>query len=378
MDFNLQWLLIAFPVAFALGWIASRFDFRQWQREQQSAPKAYFKGLNLLLNEQQDKAIDAFIEAVQNDPDTTELHFALGNLFRRRGEYERAVRVHQHVLMRGDLPRAERDKAQYALAQDFVKAGLFDRAEDAFKALLGTPFQAEAQLALLTLYERSREWKSAIDMARQLESVGTASFANRISHFWCEIALASAVDAERMHALQQAQKSAPQSARAKVEMGREWLRLGQLANAQASFVALAQLHPDAFNLVADEYAQCALKLGDELGAATHIKTQYALNPTMDLVLAQDTLEGAPSSARLLEHLQHRSSLWASSRLLKQTDTGLAEPLRAALVQSTEKATRPLLRYRCAACGFEAQNYFWQCPGCLGWDTYPPLRLEDEA
>jgi tetratricopeptide (TPR) repeat protein len=112
-------------------------------------PKAYFKGLNLLLNEQHDKAIDAFIEAVQQDPDTSDLHFALGNLFRRRGEYERAVRVHEHLLKRADLPPLDRERAQHALAQDFMKAGLFDRAEEAFKALDGTVFDTEARLALL-------------------------------------------------------------------------------------------------------------------------------------------------------------------------------------------------------------------------------------
>ena len=141
MDFELSWLLIALPVAFAIGWLASKLDTRQWRREQRDAPKAYFKGLNLLLNEQQDKAIDAFIEAVQADPDTSELHFALGNLFRRRGEYERAVRVHEHLLKRADLPASERERAQHALAQDFMKAGLFDRAQQAFEALEGTVFE---------------------------------------------------------------------------------------------------------------------------------------------------------------------------------------------------------------------------------------------
>ncbi|MBX3621575.1 MAG: lipopolysaccharide assembly protein LapB, partial [Rhizobacter sp.] len=113
MNFDLQWLLLGLPIAFALGWLGSRLDLRQWKREQHDSPKAYFKGLNLLLNEQQDKAIDAFIEAVQHDPDTSDLHFALGNLFRRRGEYERAVRVHEHLVSRADLPRAERDRAQH-------------------------------------------------------------------------------------------------------------------------------------------------------------------------------------------------------------------------------------------------------------------------
>ncbi|MEO7129421.1 MAG: tetratricopeptide repeat protein, partial [Rhodoferax sp.] len=139
MDFDLSWVLLGLPVAFILGWAASRFDLRQLRMENRQAPKAYFRGLNFLLNEQQDQAIDAFIEAVQNDPDTSELHFALGNLFRRRGEYERAVRVHEHLLSRGDLNRTDRERAQHALALDFLKAGLLDRAEEALRKLEGTP-----------------------------------------------------------------------------------------------------------------------------------------------------------------------------------------------------------------------------------------------
>jgi lipopolysaccharide biosynthesis regulator YciM len=129
MDLQIGWIFIGLPSAFVLGWLASRFDLRQLRLENRSNPKAYFKGLNHLLNEQQDQAIDAFIEAVQRDPDTSELHFALGNLFRRRGEFERAVRVHQHLLARADLSDADRERAQYDLALDYVKAGILDRAE---------------------------------------------------------------------------------------------------------------------------------------------------------------------------------------------------------------------------------------------------------
>ena len=146
MDFELQWLLLGLPLAFALGWLASRIDLRQWKREQRESSQTYLKGLNLLLNEQPDKAIDTFIEVVQNDPDSTELHFSLGNLFRRRGEYERAVRLHEFLLARAGLPRAERERAQAALAQDFMKAGLFDRAEQAYRALEGTRFDTDARL----------------------------------------------------------------------------------------------------------------------------------------------------------------------------------------------------------------------------------------
>src|SRR6476469_4542368 len=138
MDFDITLILMGLPVAFVLGWLASRLDLRQLRMENRQAPKAYFKGLNFLLNEQQDQAIDAFIEAVQNDPDTSELHFALGNLFRRRGEYERA-----------ELTQPERDRAQHAIALDYLKAGLLDRAETALRKLEGTPFEEEARLALL-------------------------------------------------------------------------------------------------------------------------------------------------------------------------------------------------------------------------------------
>ncbi len=179
MDFDLSWVLLGLPVAFILGWAASRFDLRQLRMENRQAPKAYFKGLNFLLNEQQDQAIDAFIEAVQNDPDTSELHFALGNLFRRRGEYERAVRVHEHLLSRGDLNRADRERAQHALALDFLKAGLLDRAEEALRKLEGTHFETQSSLALLAIFERSRDWQQAARIAQRLEDAGQGSFSTR-------------------------------------------------------------------------------------------------------------------------------------------------------------------------------------------------------
>ena len=186
MDFDLTWLLWGLPLAFGLGWFASRLDLRQLRIENRLAPKAYFRGLNFLLNEQQDQAIDAFIEAVQNDPDTSELHFALGNLFRRRGEYERAVRVHEHLLSRADLSRADRHRAQHALALDFLKAGLLDRAEEALRKLEGTAYEEQALLALLAIYERSRDWVQASEIARKLDAAGTGQFAGRQAHYLCE------------------------------------------------------------------------------------------------------------------------------------------------------------------------------------------------
>ena len=372
----MQWLLIGLPVAFALGWLASRLDLRQLRRDNRDAPRAYFQGLNLLLNEQQDKAIDAFIEAVQNDPDTTELHFALGNLFRRRGEFERAVRVHEHLLHRADLKAGDRERAQNDLARDFMKAGLFDRAEAAYRALDGTAFADEAQLALLSLYERSRDWRHAADTAARLEAAGKGSFAARIAHYACELAIeadqrgqADVADAE----LQRARSVAPAAPRPLVLSGQRLARAGRHAEAFAVWDELSRQQPAAFMLVADDYAQSALACAEADAARARLLSLFETLPSLDLLRALERLHAAPP---LLPYLRQHATLSAAQQWLAQpasawTEEGVAA-VRAALVRNAA----PLQRYRCAACGFEAQHYFWQCPGCLNWDSYPPHRIED--
>ena len=382
MEFDLQWLLVGLPVAFALGWLASRLDLRQVRRDSEASPKAYYKGLNLLLNEQQDKAIDAFIEAVQNDPDTTELHFALGNLFRRRGEFERAVRVHQHLLERADLSETDRDRAQHALAQDFMKAGLFDRAEAAYKALEGTPFGTEARLALLNLYERSRDWRAAAETAAALERSGTGSFGTRIAHHWCE--LAQEADArgnpdEAAAALKKAREAAPHAARPMLMAGQRALKAGQPTQALAHWRELYLRDPASFHLVAADYAETALACGETEVARPLLTEAYAREPGLDLLRALARLEGHASlgeSPRLLPHLQADPTLSAAQALLGRPAAEWCDERASAVQAAITKAARPLQRYRCAACGFEAQRYFWQCPGCLGWDSFPPHHLEE--
>ena len=383
MGFELQWLLLGLPLTFALGWLASRFDLRQWRREQKDSPKAYYKGLNLLLNEQHDKAIDAFIEAVQQDPDTSDLHFALGNLFRRRGEFERAVRVHEHLLQRADLPRSERDRAQHALAQDFMKAGLFDRAEAAYRALDGTAFDTEARLALLTLHERSRDWRAAVEVAHKLENRGTGSFASRIAHYWCEIALEAdakqqTTDADT--ALQRARDAAPQAARPLVLAGERAARRGDHAEVLALWGVLMVAHPASFGLVAREYATSALAAGEGPAALERLRELDRRAPSMDLLDAIALLDPAPARQRerLIEHLRQHPTLSAAKALITaQPDAAAFNAAETQILgDAIGRAAQPLHRYRCAACGFEAKLYFWQCPGCLNWDSYPPQRLED--
>ena len=380
MDIDWQWLLVVPAVAFALGWLASRFDLRQWKRADRDAPKAYFKGLNLLLNEQTDKAIDAFIEAIQHDPDTSELHFALGNLFRRRGEFERAVRVHQHLLQRSDLSAQDRHRAQHALAQDFISAGLLDRAEPALRSLQGTSFDGEARLALLGLHERSRDWPAAIAVASQLEASGSGSFAQRIAHYHCELALAADERGEPDQAeaaLQAAQAVAPQAARPWVQAAQRLARLGSHLAAVDMANELRLRNPAAFIRIAVDYAGWAQACGQGQAAGTALARLFEQMPGIELLRALALLEGqAPGqSPRLIELLTLQPSLSAALELLDVPAETWPATARQGLRDAVSRAARPTQRYRCAACGFEAQRYFWQCPGCLGWDSFPPQQIE---
>lgn len=380
MDFDFTWVLWGLPLAFAMGWAASRFDLRQWRMESRQAPKAYFRGLNHLLNEQQDQAIDAFIEAVQGDPDTAELHFALGNLFRRRGDYDRAVRVHEHLLSRADISRKDRDRAQHALALDFLKAGLLDRAEASLHKLEGSAFEGEALLALLGIYERSRDWPRAKEIAQKLEEVEQGSFAGRLSHYLCEeaeLAQRAGDTAKAMGLLEEAVQRAPQLARGWMALSNQKALVG---DAQGAFEALRKLHthaPQGLPLAAGRLADLARQTGRQAEATQLLQAGQARAPSIDITQALASLSEAPTEARAryLEHLEREPSLVITAQWL--AGETLSNPQAQERVKlSLEQASAPLYRYRCAACGFEARQHFWQCPGCQAWDSYPARRVEE--
>ena len=380
MDFDFQWLLIGLPIAFALGWMASRLDLRQWRRAGRDAPRAYFKGLNLLLNEQQDKAIDAFIEAVQHDHDTAELHFALGNLFRRRGEFERAVRVHEHLLARADLRSDDRLRARHALAEDYMKAGLLDRAEQAWQALRGSRFERDALHALLALAERSRDWPRAIELARQLEADGAGSFGTRVAHYECEQALqaeAAGLAAEAEAALERARQAAPQAARPQLLAGQRLARGDRPAEAVQAWQRLAESPSGAFLLVASDYAAAAQACGRAAEARALLESLQQRAPAEEWLEAMERLDpgsDAERGARWAAQLQRAPTLPAAARLLTLPPHTWGDAGTDALRRTVDGAAQPLQRYRCAACGFEARHYFWQCPGCLSWDSFPAQRI----
>ena len=387
MEFDLAWILLGLPLVFMLGWGASRLDLRQLRTQNRDAPKAYFKGLNFLLNEQQDQAIDAFIEAVQNDPDTSELHFALGNLFRRRGEYDRAVRVHEHLLSRGDLSGADRDRAQHALALDYLKAGLLDRAEDALARLEGTAFEGQARLARLAIFERSRDWPQAAEVARKMHAAGQGDFSTRQAHYLCEQAQSERTAGNSSAAivrLEQALGAAPQAARPHIELARLAQQAGDTARALALLRALGEQAPSALPLAAALLTEIARESGRETEVLALLHAHYAQAPSLDvldaIVALSEHAGAAPADqgkSRMwyLRHLEHEPSLVAAAKWLAGERLE-HEEFHPQIQAALDTAARPLMRYRCAACGFEARQHFWHCPGCQAWDSYPAQRVEE--
>ena len=385
MDLDLWWLLVI-PVAFAFGWVAARYDLKALLSESANLPRSYFRGLNFLLNEQPDQAIDAFIEVVKLDPETIELHFALGNLFRRRGETDRAIRVHQNLLSRADLPANERDHALYELGQDFLKAGLLDRAEETFKALQSGDYALGAQRSLLTIYQIEKDWNKSIDTARRLETMGAASLDKEIGHFHCELAqeaLQQKKPDEARRQLDLALKAYPQNVRATILFGDVDAAAGEYDKAIAQWLHVEQQNAAYLPLVAEKLMKAYEALGlqeDGADLLTSWVDRYPSNDLLDVAYQHVSALRGPEAAHALARTQMQKSpnLAGMTRLLEAQQAVAEEPRRSELeLMRTliRQRTKNLPRYTCQNCGFRARLFYWQCPGCSGWESYAPRRVE---
>lgn len=386
MLFDITWLLLAMPLAFVLGWLASRFDFQQLRLQNRRSPKAYFRGLNHLLQGQNDAAVADFEQAVRNDPDTPELQFALGHLFRERGQYTPAVRLHEHLLMRADLSRAERDRAQQALAMDYTRAGILDRAEAGLQRLEGTAHQSYGRQIRVAIYERLRDWRQAAAVAQLLRADNPALYTRRLAHYLCEQAQQAEPQAALV-LLAQAHQHDPQAPRPLVEGARAYLSAGMGAQAVAAFHALAALQPDWIALLAADFVTHWNKEENRLKPHINLPEQlskiYQKAPNIDVLEACVQLQHQPEAAssdmaaeNYLGHLRHKPSLVATARWLGSKADAMHALLPEEVVRALQKTAQPLLRYRCNTCGFEGQRHYWHCPGCQAWDSYAPLRVED--
>ncbi len=380
------WYLVVLPLLFAAGWWLRGFDARQRSGEADGGPRAYFRGLNYLLNEQPDKAIDAFVEVVKLDPETIDLHFALGNLFRRRGEIDRAVRIHTHLLNRADLPSRSRAEALAELGQDFLKGGLLDRAEETFTRLLDEPrHRVDALRALLRIFAMERDWGKAIDTARRLEREAGESGHAQLAHFHCEAAeqvLEKKDDDTAQRHLEQALKINRRSVRAAILAGDLASRRGDVAGAISHWQQVEEFNPEYLPLVAARLADAMDASGQRVEALNFLRRSLLDHPSIDLLdIAHARIaawEGPPAADALLrDELQRHPSLLGFERLLaSRSATAFADAPFEQLRALIQAQARKLARYRCSKCGFRAREFHWQCPGCSSWDSYPPRRIEE--
>jgi len=384
------WWLLTLPLFFGLGWFAARFDARGRGAGRRNAlPDAYFRGLNFLLNEQADKAIDAFIDVVRIEPETIELHFALGNLFRRRGETDRAIRVHQNLAERSDLDPAQREHALFELGQDFLKAGLLDRAEDAFNRLEGGPYAAAALHHRLEMSQMVGDWPQAIEIAQRLTRDLDEDRSREIAHFRCE--LAQRALAGPAADFDHARRELGEASRADPLHPRPWLLAGDTALAEgdaesaiAAWRRVVRASPEHLSLVAEGWLRAHDLVGRRDEGIDALEAVHRERPSIDSFAAL-------ASARAARDGNAAARVWAERALQAAPSLlGLEKLLtmKAPLVDGTERAeveltqqliraqARRLSRYVCRNCGFKAQHYYWHCPGCNHWDTYAPKRSEE--
>jgi lipopolysaccharide assembly protein B len=388
-----SWLLLL-PVMFGIGWLASRWDLRLENRmdelERMRQQRSTFKGLSLLLNEQPDQAIETLVKIAQLDPETIELHFSLGSLFRRRGETERAIRVHQHLANRDDLKPRDRDHAAYELGRDFLRAGLLDRAEASLNRVGEGKFAAPAKESLLEMYQIERDWKKAIIAASELEGLQGKTHNTEIAQFYCELAqeaLRRKDLPEVEQSIQLALQAVPHHARALILQGDYLIAMDRPAQAIEVWGVIAKTHPAYMHLLADRWmaAHTALDKADVgLSALCELLKTQASGELLDIVQKHMTkIRGAQATeVMLVDVMQHSPSLSALSKLA-ETRLVLAEsngtPERISDLQATlsllKQRTTSLARYTCGNCGFRARRFYWQCPGCNHWEAYSPRRSE---
>lgn len=382
-DFE-SWQLLLFPLFFGLGWAAARVDIKHVVRESRALPRSYFQGLNFLLNEEPDRAIEAFCEVVKVDPETIELHFALGSLFRRRGEIERAIRMHQNLVDRYDLADDVKLHALSELGQDFLKVGLLDRAEEIFNRLRGSALDEEARRYLLEIYQAEKEWQKAIDMAASLPDVATRK---DIAHYHCELAEADLMrsnpEAAQAH-LAEALQLHRQCVRASLLQGDVAVHAGALEDAIAAWQRIEGQNPDYLALAAPRFLDAFEKLGRPQEALQLLGGYLERYPSLDLLDGVYQLSLAcegPEAAlrRVREEMRRNPSLLGLDKLL-DAQLMSATPDRRGDLELMKNLihhqTRRLARYKCDNCGFTARQFPWRCPACGNWESYPPRRRED--
>ena len=366
----------------AAGWAMGRFG----ERDEEDAPPPlnidYLKGLNFLLNEQTDQALEHFLKMVRVDDKTIETHFALGSLFRRRGEVDRAIRIHQNIIARPDLASEQRDQALYSLAKDYLAAGLLDRAENLFARLAeGSRYQVQALEALCSIYEQEREWEKAIESGHRLEVLGGQSLALQIAHYYCELAESAAAAGDYASARQYVKNA--QSGRPRTMRG-ALTRAHIARDTDDSKTALRLYHriiDENTYLIAEalpEIVAIYTREGqvDELERA--LKSLLDKNPKMSSLVAYTAIVNDIGGIAVIDRCVESYMLneptlgeFVDLQKLSGDDDGDGADAFAKVRHALSKLAASTPRYQCQECGLSSQRLLWQCPSCRDWETQRP-------
>jgi lipopolysaccharide biosynthesis regulator YciM len=384
-------LIILFLVAAALGWVVARVTGSRRAPEDKPVSAQYFEGLNFLLNEQPDRALEVFMRMVDVDADTLETHFALGALFRRRGETERAIRIHQNLVSRPDLPRTERSRALNELAEDYLKAGLFDRAEQLFGQLAaGTSHRAEGLRGLVRIYEQQRDWEKSIGAMDQLAALAPGQNGHRVvAHYCCELAQ-EAVDrgdkTAARHWLRRARtadREAPRGAMLRATIAQDdgdfrlAIRLWEKALAKDSGFL-----PDVLPQLRHCYAELGKSDGFQRKLAEALERQPEWRPGVAYAAIVDgNFDDSVTRQCVADFVSRNPILTDILETLRPTlkDDGGTDAAIRRISRALRRIAQSSPKYRCRVCGFSGNALYWQCPSCRTWDsTRPVTRFRFEA
>ncbi len=378
------WFFLLIPVAAVSGWVVGRRGGERHSDSQVSKlSTTYFRGLNYLLNEQPDKAIELFLHIAELDKETFETQVALGHLFRKRGEVDRAIRLHQALVSRVDLNDQQKVQALLALGEDYMRSGLLDRAETVFSELAQIDQRAPQALKhLIGIYQAERDWDKAIENATRFEAATGEPMGKLIAQFECELAdrqrAAGDIDGARA-AIARAYAADSNSVRAGMLEGRIEAELTNDPAAIRAFERAARHDPDYLPELLPTLLASYERVGDTTGARAFLSEMSehyrGVAPVLALTRLVESEDGVPAArAYLARQLKDRPSVRGEAALI---DLTLAEGAHAeATLLDLKHITDQLLvrnpSYRCSRCGFGARTHHWQCPSCKEWGSIKPL------
>ena len=382
----LELIVLLLPVAAASGWwVARRGDDKREPKPLQDCSPAYFKGLNYLLNEQPDKAIDVFIKMLEVDSDTVETHMALGNLFRRRGEVERAIRIHQNLIARPSLEREQRAQALLELGQDYMRAGLFDRAENLLVELAETKlYSTQALTNLLEIYQQEKDWLRCLEIAGQLDTQKDPTLRMQTAHFYCELAqqeLKSHNIAAAEDYVRKAQLADRNCVRASILQGDMQRDRGDFKGAIKIYQRIENQDAAYLPEVITGLSECYLGLDRRHELIEYLRSLYQRHRGSTVMLALTDLmledEGQEQTIDfVLKHLSGNPDLKVLDRLIN-LNLQREELHPRETLQVVKGAVRQLLStqpvYQCEHCGFGLKRLHWRCPSCKSWSSIKPLQ-----